>query len=83
MNLNVACSRCGREGNILNPSEPRHLRLVPDGWEGSVGHAVCPDCQPQTWHPLCTSMVDIDGSRVDVEVIPREELPPERLRQCE
>lgn len=57
--------------------------MVPDGWEGAVHNAVCPGCQIAGWHPLCTSLVDRDGQRVDVEAIPREEWDRNTVFRCE
>jgi hypothetical protein len=44
---------------------------------------VCPGCQYAEWHPLCRGIVDFDGERVDLNVLPREEIVWNRLSYCE
>ena len=44
---------------------------------------VCPGCQYAEWHPLCESLVDFDGERLDLHKIPREEIVWSRVSRCE
>jgi hypothetical protein len=76
----VHCSRCGREGHAAGTGRPWFL---PHEWQGTLSEAVCPGCQYAEWHPHCSSLVDVDGERVDLSAIPREERALERLSRCE
>jgi hypothetical protein len=78
--MQVTCTRCGKAGEPIGYAG---LVGVPEGWEGSIDDAVCPGCQVPEWHPLCQGLVDFDGERVDLNVIPREEIDWNRLSRCE
>ena len=70
----IHCSRCTREASREEMDSHRLTGLLPDGWEGWLPDGgVCPGCQSAFWHPHCRSLVDIEGERVDVQAIPREE----------
>jgi hypothetical protein len=49
---------------------------------GSPNDAVCPGCQIAGWVAHCTSLVDGDGDRVDLNAIPRAEWAVETLMGC-
>ena len=75
--MHVTCTRCAKSSESFDPP------AWPEGWEGSVSEAVCPGCQYVEWHPLCEGIVDFGGRRVDLSVIARDEIDPNRLSRCE
>src|SRR5947208_4207597 len=76
-NMHVTCTRCAKSSESFDPP------AWPEGWEGSVSEAVCPGCQYVEWHPLCEGIVDFGGRRVDLSVIARNKIDPNRLSRCE
>jgi hypothetical protein len=80
MTINVACARCGRLPRAAE--EPEMVGAPPRGWEGTVLEAFCPGCQLGTWHPECTSLVDLDGARVDPATIPEQVWGPGSVEVC-
>jgi hypothetical protein len=73
--LTVSCSRCGRDEATVYAG---NSTLVPEGWEGSIGAAVCPGCQLALWHPLCETIVDTDTGRpIDIDAMQRAIRNPE------
>ena len=79
--MKVTCVRCGREAEV--PDLPTHVATPPEGWEGTIFEPVCPGCQFAEWHPHCTSLIDLDGERLNLAVIPREEVDWNRVTRCE
>ena len=79
----VVCDRCGKTAPVaLHNDWP----APPPGWEGTVHAAVCPNCQYAEWHPHCTSLIDVDGERVDPgawDAFPEAERDYSRLAPCE
>ena len=72
-------ARCGR---APREDENPELEGAPEGWEGTVRRAVCPNCQTTAWYPLCESPVDQDGNRIDPASINEQEWPPGAIQYC-
>jgi hypothetical protein len=71
----VRRSRCGSKGMMRRAG---NTALAPTAGRGTQARR-CVGCQFAEWHPLCESLIDVDGTRVDLGTIPRLELAPERL----
>lgn len=83
--MQVTCTRRGSDSELYDFGEcdasrglGRLTRSVEDGYV-----PVCPGCQYAEWHPLCESLVDFDGERLDLHKIPREEIVWSRVSRCE